>query len=771
MTTPVIEAANCTVSGSNTASTSWTVSHPNASTGDLLIWNIGWDDSTTVESITAPAGPNGETLISIAGPVASASTEVRGQSWYTVATGSWTAGTLTFTPSASESWTATVIRVPSGDFAPGIPIGASATRASAGVDETSVLSPAMTAGALDGGGRLVWFTIVDSDPLSATNPTGWTIRQSQDLGAVAHGIATRDSAVTNSESIAGGVEWTIAGDSWASIAYVVREAKDYLIALSGTAALNGALEANGSPEALIDGVRTWDTVGLQWDASGVEWDQVEPGSAVTLSGTAALAGTLTASGAVDVVLPVSLAGSAALTGTLEGAGATAFPLTLSGTAILAGTLTGQGAVQYGWGLTGSAALSGALTASGTMVFPLALSGTAALTGTLASAGASTATSVSLAVGFAGLDRYEINIDTAVALDIYGVAVPVGSSVPSNAQIQLGLNASNGLAAMAGYALNATDGGILELWGSGPSENAYDLHFTWENAATPFSRTLIQYEITEGSDTLTLPVYVSQSIGTADTGVTHAIIAIHGSTLNASDYFDLAAEIAHGETGTIILAPNFLESATDPDVLYWSTGWRQGNLSATEAGPFRISSYAAMDRLISTLRSSFVNLSRIVLFGHSAGGQYVARYAATQTATDLKFIANGSSSYLWMDDSRPDPQGSTDNDYKYGLDNLSVTGYMDSIGATALRSRFETANCVFLCGSADNRDSNSLDTTAPAMAQGAQRVERLQNYEDHLIDYYGSGISATKRFYLIQGAVHSQVEVFTSQRGRYEVLSG
>jgi len=376
----------------------------------------------------------------------------------------------------------------------------------------------------------------------------------------------------------------------------------------------------------------------------------------------------------------------------------------------------------------------------------------------------------LTLGFSGVDRYEISIDSLSAQDIYGVAVPVGAGTPSDAQIRMGLNASDELAVMSGYRLNATDG-VFNLWGAAPTENAYDLHFTWENAATPFSRTLIQYAITEGSNTLTLPVYVSQSISTADTGVTKAIIAIHGSNLNAVDYFDLAAEIAHGEPGTVILAPNFLEYATAADVLYWSTGWRQGNLSDTLAGPFRISSYAAMDRLIATLRSSFVNLDRIVLFGHSAGGQYVARYAATQTATDLKFIANGASSYLWMDANRPDPQGSTDNDYKYGLDNLSVTGYMNSIGATALRSRFETANCVFLCGSADNRDSNGMDSTAPAMAQGAQRVARLQNYEDHLIDYYGAGISATKRFYLVQGAVHSFVEVFTSQRGRYEVLSG
>lgn len=220
--TPVIESADCTVSGSNTESGSWAVSHPAAAFGDLLTFNVSWDDSTAVTSCTAPAGPNGEAATSIEGPTASASTEVRGQAWYYVAAGAWASGTLTFTPSASESWSATVVRVPAGEFDAVTPIGANASRASTGTAETTVLSPAFTAGSSDTDGRLVWFGYVDTDPLSATNPTGWTIRQRQDLGAVAHGIATRNAAVTSSESIAGGDTWAIAGDSWASIAYVVR---------------------------------------------------------------------------------------------------------------------------------------------------------------------------------------------------------------------------------------------------------------------------------------------------------------------------------------------------------------------------------------------------------------------------------------------------------------------------------------------------------------------------------------------------------------------
>ena len=148
MAAPVIEAADCTVSGYNTAAqATWAVSHPACSTGDLLIWNIAWDDSTNVTDVSEPAGPNSETLSEInATPAASASTEVRGKCWYTICTGAWSAGTLTFTPAASETWTATVIRVPAGEFDPADPIGNVLTRSSANTTDTTVENPGRGSG-------------------------------------------------------------------------------------------------------------------------------------------------------------------------------------------------------------------------------------------------------------------------------------------------------------------------------------------------------------------------------------------------------------------------------------------------------------------------------------------------------------------------------------------------------------------------------------------------------------------------------------------------
>lgn len=230
MAAPLIEAADCTVSGSNTAAAAWAVSHPAASAGDLLIWNIAWDDSTDTTDVAEPAGPNSEVLSEInATPVASNGTEVRGKCWWTICTGAWAGGTLTFTPAASESWTATVIRVPAGEFDPADPIGNVLTRSSANTTDTTVENPVGDLAANDGTGTLLWFAFVDADPLDATNPTGWTILERQDLGAVAHGVAVRNTQTTNGETVAE-TTWAIAGDSWGGISYVVRGPPVYAVA-------------------------------------------------------------------------------------------------------------------------------------------------------------------------------------------------------------------------------------------------------------------------------------------------------------------------------------------------------------------------------------------------------------------------------------------------------------------------------------------------------------------------------------------------------------
>ena len=224
----VIESGDCTVSGNNTAQATWAVSHPAASTGDLLCFCLAWDDSVTTTDCAEPAGPNGETLTEMnatALTVANAGgVSIRMKAWYTVATGSWASSTVTFTPTATEQWTAVVIRVPVGEVDASTPIGAIGTLTGTSETDTAASSPSFSAGASDGGGCLVWFVGVNSDALVASPSSGWTAINNQDIGAVAHGVAVRDAEVTNNESFAQAT-WDLAtdfSDSFGSIAFVVR---------------------------------------------------------------------------------------------------------------------------------------------------------------------------------------------------------------------------------------------------------------------------------------------------------------------------------------------------------------------------------------------------------------------------------------------------------------------------------------------------------------------------------------------------------------------
>ncbi len=269
-TPPSNTVSNATLSGNNTASSSWAVSHPAASTGDLLVWVIAWDDSTNVTTLAAPSGPNGETLSPLptsGTPVTDASTESRLKCFYTKATGAWSASTLTFTPGGSEQWSATVFRVPAGTFDPTTPIGAAGTAAATGTADANASSVTFSAGASDGSGLLVWACGADTTQPSGTNPSGWTIQQRQDIGAVGHGVATRDALVTNSESITATTWALTASDSWNSIVFVIRPlvtSNECYIATSANIASGG--EATTARLTAPSGKTTSDFVtGRRWD--------------------------------------------------------------------------------------------------------------------------------------------------------------------------------------------------------------------------------------------------------------------------------------------------------------------------------------------------------------------------------------------------------------------------------------------------------------------------------------------------------------------------
>jgi uncharacterized repeat protein (TIGR02543 family) len=285
-----------------------------------------------------------------------------------------------------------------------------------------------------------------------------------------------------------------------------------------------------------------------------------------------------------------------------------------------------------------------------------------------------------------------------------------------------------------------------------------------------------------STELFVPLYTSQPYLNPDNDIKRAVIVIHGSNNNAIDYFDYAANAVSNTDGIIVLAPQFAESNNNPEVnqLFWSSGWRQCNRSDTSL-PWRIASCEVIDQLITSLYSTFPNLDSIVIAGFSAGGQFVNRYASAKNDNRNRYIVGAPSSYLYFSNVRPDGSGNftvpvtactTYNDYKFGLDNLSITNYMDVIGASELTSRYGQANITYLIGSNDNDPlDSSLDKDCEAEIQGAYRLSRMQNFYDYLELEFGSDIYNRHKMEIVDGYAHESQYIFGSPQGRNAFLEG
>jgi hypothetical protein len=217
MSAPLIEAADCTESGNNTATGSWAVARPAQADGDLLILILASDADVTHGTI--PSGPNGETLTAIVNSYGGSAQRL--SVWWWKANGSASSGSITVTPSASEQWTAIVVKVPAGEYDATTPIGASAPANDTGADANAT-SAAFTAGAADGGGRLCFAVAMDTVTLSTTAPTGWTHRITRDRGACGVALSTRDAETTNNESIGATDFALVSSETDSNVSFIVR---------------------------------------------------------------------------------------------------------------------------------------------------------------------------------------------------------------------------------------------------------------------------------------------------------------------------------------------------------------------------------------------------------------------------------------------------------------------------------------------------------------------------------------------------------------------
>lgn len=288
--------------------------------------------------------------------------------------------------------------------------------------------------------------------------------------------------------------------------------------------------------------------------------------------------------------------------------------------------------------------------------------------------------------------------------------------------------------------------------------------------------------------LTFSYLSSYELDKKDESITRLVIVIHGVTRNAEGYFQAIAPVVVKEN-TVLIAPHFL-TAEDPlkqKQLHWtSSGWKRGDKS-TEEYSFRYSSFEILDTLITTVLRKLPKVNEIIVVGHSAGGQFVHRYAAgnqkegSLRGVKMKYVVVNPSSYLYLNDKRWDekshsftaPLTTTGilldirnilacpdyDEYAKGLQNLNA--YMRSVGEQRLQKNLVNRKVVYLLGSADTGEAQ-LDTSCAAMLQGKDRFERGNIFVEHLNTFFPKN-NALK--IIVSGVGHNSAKMFQSAEGR------
>lgn len=287
-------------------------------------------------------------------------------------------------------------------------------------------------------------------------------------------------------------------------------------------------------------------------------------------------------------------------------------------------------------------------------------------------------------------------------------------------------------------------------------------------------------ITYGSGPARSMVYATYSLTTPNAGITRALIMVHGAGRNADHYFQTAtsaAFLAGALENTIVIAPHFIaepDTAAPNEVLWPERGdtWRSGGMSPTNP---TLSSFDFMDEILRALadKKTFPNLTRIVVAGHSAGGQFATRYEMANKVhgtlgVSVSYVVANPSSYAWPAAVRPLPEGDADpanavtaplgkdgeavhTHYTYGaVDSANVprynhwpAGLEDRRGYTAqmsddqLRKQLAERPTTYLLGQVDVLPLGGFDSSPSAMAQGPTRRARGEAFFKYVTETLGA----------------------------------
>jgi len=283
----------------------------------------------------------------------------------------------------------------------------------------------------------------------------------------------------------------------------------------------------------------------------------------------------------------------------------------------------------------------------------------------------------------------------------------------------------------------------------------------------------------GADPARTMVYASYPLDRRNPHITRALIMVHGAGRNADHYFETAMSatfLANAMENTIVIAPRFAQGhdSVAANEILWPS--REGNWRAGGTLPSNpaLSSFAAVDEIVRRLANKrvFPNLTRVVITGHSAGGQFTTRYEMANRidgtlGVAMSYVVANPSSYAWPTALRPLPVGDANpatavnealepdgekvhgnftygpfdstkaphyNRWPAGLD--SLTGYAASETPAQLRHQLATRHTTYLLGQVDVLPLGGFDSSPSAMAQGPTRRARGEAFAKFVTDSLG-----------------------------------
>jgi pimeloyl-ACP methyl ester carboxylesterase len=259
--------------------------------------------------------------------------------------------------------------------------------------------------------------------------------------------------------------------------------------------------------------------------------------------------------------------------------------------------------------------------------------------------------------------------------------------------------------------------------------------------------------------------------------------VHGTNRNADHYFETAtaaAFLAGALDNTIVISPHIIIASDKPDTneVAWPSGgdsWRSGGMSTSHP---TLATFDFADEILRKLanKKTFTNLTKIVLAGHSAGGQFATRYEMTNKVHDsltargmsITYVVANPSSYAWPVDTRPLPTGDADpatadkealepngekvhSNFTFGPFDATKAanynrwpagladrkGYTEKMSDDQLRKQLVERPTTYLLGQVDVLPLGGFDSSPTAMAQGPTRRARGEAFFKYVTETMGA----------------------------------